>query len=148
MSNILIIDDQPYLRELFSLELVDEGYGVEIIPSAESAILRIRHSKPDLVLLDLYLDGFEGWDVLRQIKRWNPDTPVLIVTAYDNYTDDPRLSNAHRYVLKSFSNLTELKKKIAVIINRKAVPRTQGWESVQTGFNIHDWVAISQNTMR
>jgi two-component system response regulator (stage 0 sporulation protein F) len=147
MSNILIIDDQPYLRELFSLELVDEGYGVESIPTAESAILRIRHSKPDLVLLDLYLDGFEGWDVLRQIKKWAPRIPVLIVTANNNYADDPRLSSADGYVFKSFTNLTELKKKIAEIIDRKAVPSTQGWESVQTGLNIHDWVAISQNTM-
>jgi CheY-like chemotaxis protein len=144
MSDILIIDGQPYLRELFSLELVDEGYSVESVPCAESAILHIRHSKPDLVLLDLYLDGFEGWNVLRQIKSWDPDIPVLIVTAYDNYEDDPRLSSADGYVLKSFTNLSELKKKIAEIINTKAVPSTQGWEPVHTGLNVHDWAAISQ----
>jgi two-component system response regulator (stage 0 sporulation protein F) len=144
MSNILIIDDQPYLRELFSQELVDEGYGVEIVPSTESAILRIRRSKPDLVLLDLYLDGFEGWDVLRQIKRWAPQIPVLIVTAYDNYTDDPRLASAEGYVLQSFINLTEFKRKVAQIIDRKAVPQPQSWESVSTGLNADDKVAISQ----
>lgn len=68
MSSILIVDDQPYLRDLFSQELVDEGYGVESVPGAESVMLSLRRSTPDLVLLDLYLDGFEGWDVLRQIN--------------------------------------------------------------------------------
>jgi CheY-like chemotaxis protein len=144
MSNILIVDDQPYLRELFSEELTDEGYGVVSVPDAESVMLCLRHSKPDLVLLDLYLDGFEGWDVLREIKRWDPHIPVVIVTAYDNYMDDPRLSSADGYVLKSFTNLTELKKKVAEILNRKADPHQQSWYPIQTRLNTHDRVAISQ----
>lgn len=144
MSNILIVDDQPYLRELFSQELVDEGYGVESVPNAESVMQYLRHSKPDLVLLDLYLDGFKGWDVLREIKRWDPHIPVLIVTAYDNYMDDPRLSSADGYVLKSFTNLHELKKKVAEILNRKADPHQQSWDPGQTGLKTHDRVAISQ----
>ena len=144
MSNILIVDDQPYLRELFSQELLDEGYGVEDVPDAESLMLYLEHWKPDLVLLDLYLDGFQGWDLLREIKRRDPDIPVLIVTAYDNYMDDPRLSSADGYVLKSFTNLTELKKKIAEILSRKADPHKQGWYPVQTGFRTHDRVVISQ----
>jgi CheY-like chemotaxis protein len=144
MSNILIVDDQPYLRELFSEELTDEGYGVVSVPDAESVMGCLQHSKPDLVLLDLYLDGFEGWDVLREIKRWDPHIPVVIVTAYDNYMDDPRLSSADGYVLKSFTNLTELKKKVAEILNRKADPHQQSWYPIQTRLNTHDRVAISQ----
>ena len=144
MSTILIVDDQPYLRRLFSQELVDEGYGVETVPSAESVILRLRRSKPDLVLLDLYLDGFERWDVLRLIKRWAPQIPVLIVTAYDNHADDPRLSSSDRFILKSFTDLTELKKKVAQIIDRKAVLHPRSGEAIHTELNTHDRVAISQ----
>ncbi|MFC1869549.1 response regulator [Thermodesulfobacteriota bacterium] len=69
MPNILIIDDQPHLQELFSQDLADEGYGVVGIADAEAAKRYFRDSKPDLpdlVLLDLYLDGFEGWDLLRR----------------------------------------------------------------------------------
>lgn len=144
MSNILIVDDQPYLRELFSRELVDEGYSVESVSSAEAVVLRLRRSKPDLVLLDLYLDGFQGWDILCQIKRWDPDIPVLIVTAYDNFMDDPRLSSADGYVLKSFTNLTELKNKVAEIIGRKADSYGQRWYPVQTGLRRRKKMAISQ----
>jgi CheY-like chemotaxis protein len=144
MSNILIVDDQPYLRELLSQELVDEGYGVESVPNAESVMLCPQHWKPDLVLLDLYLDGFQGWDLLREIKGWAADIPVLIVTAYDNYMDDPRLSSADGYVLKSFTNLTELKNKIAEILTRTADPHKQGWYLVQTGSRTRDGVVISE----
>jgi CheY-like chemotaxis protein len=113
MSTILIVDDQPYLRELFSEELMDEGYSVASVPDADSVWEYLRSSKPDLILLDLYLDGFEGWDVLQGIKSKYPQLPVLIVTAYDSYAEDPRVSQADGYLVKSFTALDGLKKKIA-----------------------------------
>ena len=83
MSKILIVDDQPHLQELFSKELMDEGHSVVSVSDAESVKESLSDSKPDLILLDLYLNGFEGWDVLRDIKRNDPNLPVLIVTAYE-----------------------------------------------------------------
>jgi DNA-binding response OmpR family regulator len=120
MANILIVDDQPHLQELFSQELVDEGYEVASLSDAESVSGYLRDSKPDLVLLDLYLNGFEGWDVLHDIKSRFPQLPVLIVTAYDSHVDDPRVSEADGYVIKSFIALDDLKQKIAHILGPKA----------------------------
>jgi len=88
MVSILIVDDQPYIQELFSQELMGEGYKVLSTGDAESAKVCLENSKPDLVLLDLFLNGFEGWNVLHEIKRKDPHLPVLIVTAYDTYADD------------------------------------------------------------
>ena len=126
MSSILIVDDQPHIRELFSQELMDEGHRVLGVGDAESVMKSISDSKPDLVLLDLYLNGLEGWDVLREIKRKDSHVPVLIVTAYDNYVDDPRLSEADGYILKSFNNIENLKKKVVEILDRK-VTNHQGY---------------------
>jgi len=112
MINILIVDDQPYLQEFFSEELTEEGYNIKGVRDVESARRHLRDSKPDVILLDLYLDGFEGWDVLHEIKHECPYLPVFIVTAYDNYADDPRLSEADGYVIKSFGALGKLKQKI------------------------------------
>ena len=112
MANILIIDDQPHLRELFSEELIDEGYEVTSVSDAKSVRGCFENSRPDLVVLDLYLNGFEGWDLLHDIKDEYPNLPVLIVTAYDSYKDDPRTSQADGYVVKCFSALDSLKKKI------------------------------------
>ena len=120
MANILIVDDQPYLQELFSQELVDEGHNIVSITDAQSVSGYLKNSKPDLILLDLYLNGFEGWDVLHGIKSRYPHLPVLIVTAYDSYADDPRVSEAEGYWIKSSLDLDNLKQKIEHILGRKA----------------------------
>jgi CheY-like chemotaxis protein len=112
MATILIVDDQPHLRELLSLELEDSGHEVEGVGDVQSVKTYFQDSKPDLVLLDLYLNGFEGWDLLRDIKNENPDLPVLIVTAYDNFKRHPALAQADGYVVKSFIGLDGLKQKI------------------------------------
>jgi len=103
MPSILIVDDQPCVRALLSEELVHEGYRVEGLGDAESVRTHLRLTRPDLVLLDLYLDGPEGWELLRDIKRQDPELPVLIVTAYDSFVDDPRLSQADGYFVKSLN---------------------------------------------
>ena len=116
MALILIVDDQPHLQELFSEELTDEGYRVMSVSEAESVKGYLRDSKPDLVLLDLYLNGFEGWDLLRDIKDKYPHLPVLIVTAYDSYVNDPRVSQADGFVIKNSVALNRLKQKIAEVL--------------------------------
>jgi DNA-binding NtrC family response regulator len=120
MPKILIVDDQQCVRELLSEELMCEGYRVESVGDAESVTGHLRFSRPDLVLLDLYLDGPDGWEVLQDIKRQDPYLPVIIFTAYDSFVHDPRLSQADGYVIKSI-HLDELKQKIAEILGRKSV---------------------------
>ncbi|OEU78361.1 MAG: hypothetical protein BA865_08405 [Desulfobacterales bacterium S5133MH4] len=119
MSKILIVDDQQCVRELLSEELISEGYRVATAGDAESVRGHVKSSKPDLVVLDLYLDGPQGFGVFRDIKGQDPDLPVIIFTAYDGYVDDPRLSQANGYVIKSIV-LDELKGKIADVLRRKA----------------------------
>jgi DNA-binding NarL/FixJ family response regulator len=80
-----------------------------------------------VVLLDLYLDGFKGWDILDDIKRIAPKLPVLILTAYDTFQEDPRLSQADGYVIKSFVNLDKLKEKLAGVLERKSGISTAGY---------------------
>ena len=123
MPSILIVDDQPHLQELFALELKDEGYRVVSVSDAESVKGYLRNSKPDLVLLDLCLSGFEGWDLLDEIKSRDPRLPVIIVTAYDNFKEDPRLSQPDGYIVKNFMAFDGLKQKIAELIGRNSHER-------------------------
>jgi DNA-binding response OmpR family regulator len=124
MPDILIVDDQPCVRALLSEELVHEGYRVEGLGDAKSVRTRLRFMRPDLVLLDLYLDGADGWELLRNIKRQHPQLPVLIVTAYDSFVDDPRLSQADGYFVKSL-DFMDLKQKIADLLRRKSSLQTE-----------------------
>ncbi|MCD6138761.1 MAG: response regulator [Deltaproteobacteria bacterium] len=118
MAKILIIDDQPYVRELLSEELTDEGYRVASAGDANSALKRLKASNPDLVVLDLYLEGANGFAVFHDIKKQHPGLPVVIFTAYDSYVDDPRLSQADGYAIKS-PDLRPLKEKIVNLLGGK-----------------------------
>ncbi len=118
MPTILIVDDQACIRKLFSEELDFEGYRVETARNGESARAHLRFSRPDLVLLDLYLDGPNGWEVLSDIKRQDPSLPVIILTAYDSFRDHPLVSLADGYVVKS-ADFTELKQEIANVLRQK-----------------------------
>ncbi len=147
MANILIVDDQPSARELLSEELAHEGYQVASVDDAESIWKHLRESPPDLVLLELYLYGFEGWDVLRDIKRIDLNLPVLIVTAYDSFKEDPRLSQADGYVIKNFNVFDELKQKIADVLRQKTAPKHAKIDiPFKVEPKVHDGITISKNT--
>jgi DNA-binding response OmpR family regulator len=81
----------------------------------------IRLQKPDLVLLDLYMRENRGWGVLEAIKSKNPSLPVLIITAYDGYSDDPRMALAEGIVIKSF-DFDHLLGRMDEILQRKDPP--------------------------
>ncbi len=134
MPSILIIDDQPCVRALLSEELAADGYRVEGLGDGDSVRTYLRSTRPDLVLLDLYLDGADGWELLRDIKRQDPELPVLIVTAYDSFVDDPRLSRADGYFVKSL-DFMDLKRKIAHLLREKPSLETK----VEAGRHVRNW---------
>jgi DNA-binding NtrC family response regulator len=118
MGQILIVDDQECVRRLLRAELTLAGYHVAGVDGAETAREYLSSSRPELVVLDLYLDGPEGFALLDDIKAHYPDVPVIVLTAYDGFRDDPRLCKADGYFMKSF-DFEGLKQAIAKILERK-----------------------------
>jgi two-component system, response regulator, stage 0 sporulation protein F len=121
MATILLVDDQPYMGEFLAEELADMGHSLTWISDGDSLVVELDQNNPDLVLLDLYLNGFEGWDLLDHIKRHDDRIPVIILTAYDSFSDDPRLSRADGYVVKNIFT-DKLKEKIVEILNSQYSP--------------------------
>ncbi|MGQ9638042.1 MAG: sigma-54-dependent transcriptional regulator [Thermodesulfobacteriota bacterium] len=78
---ILIVDDEPILRESLEIALKDSGFEVYSARSGEEGLTLFKINSPDLVLLDHWLPGINGDEVLRQIKEESPQTPVIIMTA-------------------------------------------------------------------
>jgi len=111
VADILIIDDEPFVGELLSGQLRNEGHHIRYVGDADYVMSVVEESRPDIILLDLYLQGFEGWDLLKKIKAHDASLPVLIVSAYDNFISDPRLANADGYVIKDLDT-DELKERI------------------------------------
>ena len=100
MANILIIDDQPYLKELISNDLSLAGHHVSCVEKAEAAMENLRSHNSDIVLLDLCLQGYERWDLLHRLKLQDHRRPVLIVTTDEEIVNDPRLDDADGCVIK------------------------------------------------
>ena len=116
MANILLLDDQPYMGEFLSEELSEQGHSLTCMADADSLLLYLEDETPDLILLDLYLDGFEGLDLLKTIKNGKRSSvPVVILTAYDSFQNDPRVSLAQGYIIKDIYT-KNLKDKISEVL--------------------------------
>lgn len=85
-KTILIVDDDPSIRELLSQELDAEGYHIRLAKNGHEAITEIKQSQPDLVILDIIMPEINGFDVAAILKH-DPDTqhiPILVVSADDS----------------------------------------------------------------
>ena len=86
MKTILIVDDDTAVRRTLELHLTEEGYAVRTAADGREAIAKSDQPDIDLMLLDLRLPGYDGFEVLRAIKLKRPDLPVIMITAYDDMT--------------------------------------------------------------
>jgi DNA-binding NtrC family response regulator len=78
---ILIIDDEPILRDSLEMALKASGYEVMTTRTGEEGLEQFQKEHPDLILLDHWLPGINGDEVLRRIKEKDPETPIIIMTA-------------------------------------------------------------------
>ena len=78
---ILVIDDEPILRESLETALKTSNYDVVTARTGEEGLERFKKENPDLVLLDHWLPGINGDEVLRSIKEDDADIPIIIMTA-------------------------------------------------------------------
>ncbi|MCX8225647.1 MAG: sigma-54 dependent transcriptional regulator [Sulfitobacter sp.] len=86
MSDILIVDDERDIRELISDILEDEGYATRLAGNSDDAIAAINAEPPALMILDIWLKDsqMDGIDILKTVKRDNPDVPVVIISGHGN----------------------------------------------------------------
>lgn len=106
-ERILVIEDEPEIREIIQYNLNKEGYQVNAVVSAEEGLKSIQKQMPDLVVLDLMLPGMYGLDFCRQLRNDSrtSDIPVIILTARSEESDviSGLELGANDYVTKPFS---------------------------------------------
>ena len=86
-SSILLVEDEPLIREAFALRLSERGYQVTTATSAEEGLAALRTSPPDILLLDIVMPGMSGLDLLREIRASELDIPVILLTARGTVKD-------------------------------------------------------------
>ncbi|TMV08647.1 sigma-54-dependent Fis family transcriptional regulator [Ruegeria sediminis] len=86
MSDILIVDDERDIRELVSDILEDEGYSTRLAGNSDECMASINAEPPGLLILDIWLKDsrMDGIDILKAVKRDNPDVPVVIISGHGN----------------------------------------------------------------
>ncbi|MFF1610408.1 response regulator transcription factor [Amycolatopsis sp. NPDC058278] len=124
-SRLLVVDDEPTVRELLSAALRFAGFRVTSAATAREAVAAATAEPPDLVLLDVMLPDMDGFEVVRRLRERHPGhgapVPVLFLTARDRQSDKVTgLSlGADDYVTKPF-DLAELIARIRAILRRTA----------------------------
>jgi len=83
---ILIVDDEQDIRELVGDILQDEGYNVRLAANSDECLAAINVEAPSLMILDIWLKDsrMDGIDILKTVKRDNPDIPVVIISGHGN----------------------------------------------------------------
>jgi len=112
LTRILIVDDQPGVRHFIREELDKAGFETSSVGEIESMWRHLELFPTDIVLLEVIIGKTRAWNIISDLKEKFPELTVLIVTAYDSYAHDPRLSDADGYWIKSFTRFDGLKKKI------------------------------------
>ena len=86
MTNILIVDDEKDIRDLIGDILKDEGYSIRLAGNSDDCMAAINEEVPSLMILDIWLKDsrMDGIDILKSVKRDNPDVPVVIISGHGN----------------------------------------------------------------
>lgn len=126
MPDILVVDDDPRLRDFLVGELSAEGYHCEVASTAQQALTSIRGGMWDLVVLDWGLPDFSGLEVCERMRSGNITTPVLMLTAHDDIPERVRAldSGADDYLTKPFS-INELLARVRAQLRRTGMNATE-----------------------
>lgn len=130
MAKLLVVDDDPHIRELVSLFLRKEGFEIIEAEDGEQALAVLEHGPVDLVVLDIMMPRMDGWELCRELRR-HYDIPLLMLTAkgetsqkvkgFELGTDD--------YLVKPFEP-AELVVRVKALLKRYRIAASQ---TVQVG---------------
>jgi len=130
MQHILVVEDEPALRETLATMLAGHGYRVATAEDAGQLVDRVADDRPDLVILDVMLPGIDGMSACRALRTSGSDVPVLMLTARSGDLDKivGLESGADDYVTKPFS-AGELVARVRALLRRAPAARHTVLES-------------------
>ena len=104
---VLVVDDEPGIRDVIEGCLCDEGYRVLTASNGQEALDDIARERPVLVLLDLQMPVLQGWEVLLRLRALGVLAPVVFISAASRIRDVAAQYHADGYLAKPF-NLNDL----------------------------------------
>lgn len=120
-KNLLMVEDEPFLKELLELKLKDT-FNFSHANDGSSALKKLRESRPDVVLLDILLPGINGFEILKKIRESKEydATTIIMLTNFSSDADRKRAadSGADEYWVKADLDISKIKDKILEVLSK------------------------------
>jgi two-component system response regulator MprA len=124
---ILVVDDEPAVRDSLQRALRLDGYSVELAADGREGLARWGRCEPDAVVLDVLMPGLDGLALCREVRARGDRTPVLMLTARDAVSDrvEGLDAGADDYLVKPFA-LEELQARLRALLRRSEISGADG----------------------
>jgi two-component system, OmpR family, KDP operon response regulator KdpE len=133
-DKILIVDDEPSIRRAIRATLLELGFDVEEASTGEQALVLLRGSQYEAMLLDINMPGMGGIEACRQIRQINPHAAILMLSVRDSEDDKVEAleAGADDYVTKPF-HVRELVARVRAAIRRARLPQRDASSVISIG---------------
>ncbi|OGZ23478.1 MAG: hypothetical protein A3A08_01010 [Candidatus Nealsonbacteria bacterium RIFCSPLOWO2_01_FULL_41_9] len=121
MKSILLVEDDPFLADIYGTKLKSSGFGVEVVSDGEQCLARVAQKIFDLVILDIVLPKMDGWEILREIKKTKgiKSMPVIILSNLSQKAEVEKglKMGAIKYLIKAHYTPSEVVDEIKKVIH-------------------------------
>jgi DNA-binding response OmpR family regulator len=122
-DSILLVDDDGFLLDMYSLKFREEGFSIDIASSGQQALDKIRKGVFNVILLDIVMPALDGFEVLQQLKKENlaVGSIIIILSNLGQKEDIERgmQLGAHDYVIKAHFTPREVVEKVKYHLSQK-----------------------------
>jgi DNA-binding response OmpR family regulator len=116
MKRILIVEDDPNLREILVTKFMSEKFGVMTAVDGDEALKTALGEQPDIILLDIMMPGLNGISVLKQLRtdEWGKTVPIIIMSNldYSVHSAEVSLYKPTDYIMKASTKVSEIVDKV------------------------------------
>ena len=122
IMKVFIVEDDPFLSEMYVTKLLQEKFEVEAAGDGKAALKKIKALKPDLILLDIVLPKMDGFEVLQKIKK-DPELAKIKIIALTNLGQKEEVEKGLRlgaddYIIKAHFTPSEVIAKVRRVLNQ------------------------------
>ncbi len=122
MKKVLIIEDDPFLSEMYAAKFAESGFEAEVASDGGQGLTKVAEFKPDLVLLDIVLPKMDGFEILKKIKENDElkGIPVILLTnlGQKNEVEKGLSLGAEEYIIKAHFTPTAVVAKVKDVLNK------------------------------
>ena len=150
-NKIIVIDDEPGMRDFLEIMLQKDGYIVETASDGPEALDKMDNSLFDLAITDIQMPIMNGIEVLKKINEKSPDTTVIMITAYASHETaiEAMKLGAYDYITKPFK-IDEIKLIIKKALDKKKLERenTRLRKELETQYGFGNIIGRSPSIVR